>query len=134
MEPTCIQLADRYDPGMANELGRLVRELREARNLTQASLGEGAGISGAQVSRIESGDGTTPGTLDSLAEALGVDPQMLHMAYAIDKGYRLADFPTDDATYKAIFADLADLTPEGRDMFAAYLHEMVKVQDRKSVV
>lgn len=56
-----------------------VRELREAKGLTQAQLGEKAGIRAATISRIEGGrvSGVEFATLEKLARALDVDPALL---------------------------------------------------------
>jgi transcriptional regulator with XRE-family HTH domain len=51
-----------------------LRELREARGLTQRALAESAGISQATVARLESGSlrNVTLDTVERLADALGV--------------------------------------------------------------
>lgn len=56
-----------------------VRELREARGLTQGALAEKAGLRRATVNRIEMGrvKGVDLRTLELLADALGVDAAML---------------------------------------------------------
>jgi transcriptional regulator with XRE-family HTH domain len=60
------------------KIGRKLRRLRERRLLTQAQLGERAGITRDQVSRIER-DEVDPrfSTIHKLAGALGVDPTEL---------------------------------------------------------
>ena len=60
------------------KIGANLRRLREARLLTQAQLGETAGVHRDQVSRIER-DEVEPrfSTIRKLAEALGVDPAEL---------------------------------------------------------
>jgi transcriptional regulator with XRE-family HTH domain len=56
-----------------------VRELREARGLTQGALAEKAGLRRATVNRIEMGrvKGVDLRTLELLADALEVDAAML---------------------------------------------------------
>lgn len=56
-----------------------VRELRETLGLTQAELAERAGIRRATVNRIENARVTAIdlGVLESLAQALGVEPGFL---------------------------------------------------------
>lgn len=56
-------------------LGANVRALREARGLTQAQLGELAGVSDQLVGRLERADSqTTLKSIKKIAAALGVDP------------------------------------------------------------
>jgi transcriptional regulator with XRE-family HTH domain len=60
------------------KIGRRLRALREEHLLTQGELGEAAGVSRDQVSRIER-DEVDPrfSTIRKLAKALGVDPREL---------------------------------------------------------
>jgi transcriptional regulator with XRE-family HTH domain len=60
------------------KIGQRLRMLREEHLLTQAELGEAAGVSRDQVSRIER-DEVDPrfSTIRKLAKALGVDPREL---------------------------------------------------------
>ncbi len=54
---------------------RRVRQIREARGLTQTDLGERAGIAPAEISRLERGRRVPRvDTLGRIAEALGVAP------------------------------------------------------------
>lgn len=55
--------------------GRRLRALREERNMTQAQLGEAAGMGYQEVSRIERGEREpTWGIIRKLADALDVTP------------------------------------------------------------
>ena len=60
------------------KIGRRLRALREEHLLTQGELGEAAGVSRDQVSRIER-DEVDPrfSTIRKLAKGLGVDPREL---------------------------------------------------------
>jgi len=60
------------------QIGKRIRELRTAAQLTQARLAEDAGISNEFLSKIECGH-TAPSvvTLNALAEALGVSLQVV---------------------------------------------------------
>ncbi len=49
-----------------------VRVWREFRGLTQKALAEAAGLTQAQVSRIEGGEGTRFSTMGAIAAALGI--------------------------------------------------------------
>jgi len=62
----------------AVKIGERLRALREENLLTQAQLGEAAGVSRDQVSRIERNE-VDPrfSTIRKLAAALGVDPREL---------------------------------------------------------
>jgi transcriptional regulator with XRE-family HTH domain len=58
--------------GSQPALGRAIRELRAEREITQAVLAEGAGLTVAALSRIERGrTNPTWGTVIALASALG---------------------------------------------------------------
>lgn len=59
---------------LAHELGRVVRELREQRNWSQATLASVAGMTQSAVARFEAG-GTTPTlpVLERLASALDAE-------------------------------------------------------------
>lgn len=63
------------------KIGANLRRLREARLLTQAELGEAAGVHRDQVSRIERNE-VEPrfSTIRKLGEALGVEPSELTKA------------------------------------------------------
>src|SRR4051794_5735697 len=60
------------------EVGQRLRRVRDQRMLTQAQLGDQAGVATFTISRIESGR-TEPrySTIEKLAEALHVDPMFL---------------------------------------------------------
>lgn len=60
-------------------LGRRIRNLREARSLTQGECGERCGLGADVLSRLENGRYTNPGlrTLIRVAESLGVRPSDL---------------------------------------------------------
>lgn len=58
---------------LAHELGRQIRETREARGWSQTELAHRAGLRQHAVSRLESGDVVpTLTTLERIAEALGI--------------------------------------------------------------
>ena len=68
---------DEYERKMAEELhayhvGEAIKQAREAKNLTQAELGERMGVQRAQVCRIESGKSITLTSMMRAFKALGV--------------------------------------------------------------
>ncbi|MEW6155185.1 MAG: helix-turn-helix transcriptional regulator [Actinomycetota bacterium] len=64
-----------YDQaGREIELGRRVRQLREAADITQAELAARVGTSQSAIARLEAGGGSPKlDTLDRVAHALGVE-------------------------------------------------------------
>ena len=59
-------------PGITEKVGGRIRERRKRRKQSQVELGAKVGLSGAQISRIESGEtSVTLDTLDAIADALG---------------------------------------------------------------
>lgn len=56
------------------QIGLRLKQLREARGLTQEKLGALADVTGGYISQIERGEKVNPGikTLEKLAKALGV--------------------------------------------------------------
>jgi len=75
----------------AGELGRVARRIREGQGLTLAEVATRAGISGAMLSRLETGR-TSPSleTIVSLAGALGIRPSHLLQEIGIeDEGAQL---------------------------------------------
>ncbi|MFE6844684.1 helix-turn-helix domain-containing protein [Streptomyces sp. NPDC057686] len=60
---------------MTEDLGTLLRELRDAANLTQEQVAERSGVSVRTIRRLESGRSTNhrTGTVNLLADALGLD-------------------------------------------------------------
>jgi DNA-binding XRE family transcriptional regulator len=68
---------DEYDMGIRLWLvGQKIREIRQARKLTQEDLGKLIGVQKAQVSKIENGKNLTIATLLKVFKALGVDARV----------------------------------------------------------
>ena len=68
----------RVKKSFRESIGKKVYELREARKLTTTELGAMAGVSQAQISRLENGlQGFRSDTLLDIALALGVHPSAL---------------------------------------------------------
>jgi quercetin dioxygenase-like cupin family protein len=76
--PAAPGKATKNDGEVGAQIGRVVRQLRDAQGLTLAEAASAANISAAMLSRIETGR-VTPSleTLVSLSEALGVRPATL---------------------------------------------------------
>jgi transcriptional regulator with XRE-family HTH domain len=67
-----------YTVAMSTPLGRKLKQVREAKGLTQTALAKKAGVSRAYVFRIEAGGADpTVGILRKLAKALRVRPATL---------------------------------------------------------
>ena len=68
---------DAYETQIAEDLhayhvGEAIRQAREAKNLTQAELGEKMGVQRSQVCRLESGKSITLNSMMRAFKALGV--------------------------------------------------------------
>lgn len=64
--------------------GKRLRDLREARMLSQVKLGKRANVATPTVSRLERGFPATPPVLERIATALGVDPEWLLAKTSVD--------------------------------------------------
>lgn len=62
-------------------LGQRVREARRARGWSQSELAERSGVSRPTVARIEAGTQVRVGTLNAVAEALG-----MHVKISVQQG------------------------------------------------
>lgn len=60
------------DSVQAYKLGEAVKEARKKENLTQAQLGERAGVGKAQISKVENGGRTSLPTISRVFRALGI--------------------------------------------------------------
>lgn len=80
-----VEVESAKDP-LEKRVGRVIKQLRMASNLTLAELSEGAQISSAMLSRVENGMATASlDTLERLCLALGVDMSEL-FRQTMDKG------------------------------------------------
>lgn len=62
----------------ARQMGKTVRQIRQAKGLSQAELAKRAGLSREYINKIEAGKYDPPlSTINALAEALGVTPGKL---------------------------------------------------------
>ena len=71
------------------DIGRRIREIRKARNMTQAELADRMGVSSQTISYVESGKkAIRPENLKNLAAALGVSADYLLTGDISDKDLR----------------------------------------------
>jgi|ERR1043166_6485962 transcriptional regulator with XRE-family HTH domain len=101
-----------------------LRQLRETRGLTQAELGEKAGLPAASISHFETGI-RTPGTttLQRLADALEV-----RVDYLLGREDEAA---ASGPETRAIFRNLAGMSDATLKAFAKMTEELKKMDDEK---
>jgi transcriptional regulator with XRE-family HTH domain len=97
---------ERNQQSFPAHIGPRIQRLRAENGLTQAQLAEGAGLSIASVSRLESGKGADVDTICRIAAALGVVPGRLldpegsvisHQEVALLAGVRRLSVKTREA-------------------------------------
>ena len=77
-----------------NELGKFVREKRIEKDMSQRELANAAGISNAEISRLEAGKrkASSPAVLKAIAKALNVPVEvLLEKSGIIEEGKRAVD-------------------------------------------
>ena len=77
-----------------NELGKFIREKRTEKGLSQRELANAAGISNAEISRLEAGKrkASSPAVLKAIAKALNVPVEtLLEKAGIIEEGKQHVD-------------------------------------------
>lgn len=77
-----------------NELGKFIREKRTEKGLSQRELANAAGISNAEISRLEAGKrkASSPAVLKAIAKALNVPVEvLLEKSGIIEEGKRAVD-------------------------------------------
>ena len=82
------------DMSSENELGKFVREKRTEKGLSQRELAYAAGISNAEISRLEAGKrkASSPAVLKAIAKALNVPVEvLLEKSGIIEEGKRAVD-------------------------------------------
>ena len=81
---------DEYDMGVELWLvGQKIKEIREAKKLTQEDLGKLIGVQKAQISKIENGKNLTVVTIIKVFKALGVDAKIHIGGRGLSLGYEL---------------------------------------------
>ena len=82
-----------------NELGKFVREKRIEKDMSQRELANAAGISNAEISRLESGKrkASSPAVLKAIAKALNVPVEvLLEKSGIIEEGKKAVDKALDE--------------------------------------
>ena len=107
---------------MESELARHITEVREGRGWSQRELGRRARVSGATISKLESGEAKpTNDTIVKVARALGESPEaLLRLAGHLPA----APPPTDLDT--AVARHFRSLTPTRRDTIAALIFDLAE--------
>lgn len=77
--PVTLRLPAREKETFEQRQGKMIRIVREARDLTQKQLGERVGLSQKAISRIERGQGTTSVLIFRIARALGQHPNVFEV-------------------------------------------------------
>ena len=81
-------MKDEYVSQKLKALGKVIKEVRTAKKLTQANLAQLAEIDSSNLQKIESGKNTTVDTLVRICDALKLEDYLLFV-YAWDKRKRL---------------------------------------------
>lgn len=82
-----------------NELGKFIREKRTEKGLSQRELANAAGISNAEISRLEAGKrkASSPAVLKAIAKALNVPVEvLLEKSGIIEEGKKAVDKALDE--------------------------------------
>ena len=82
-----------------NELGKFIHEKRTEKGLSQRELANAAGISNAEISRLEAGKrkASSPAVLKAIAKALNVPVEvLLEKSGIIEEGKRAVDKALDE--------------------------------------
>lgn len=124
----------RPHPSLPAQLGQRLRDLREARGLTQEQLGERAGFTGKYISEVERGLRDLPlSTLRAIAVALGAPLEEVFRG--IENGQRNGSKEREQAEPAepfsretlALLRALTHLPPERRKQALAILRAMVQL-------
>lgn len=112
-------------------IGRVIREIREARKATLEEVAFAAKTNASNLSRIERGaQGYSPETLERIASALGVTVSELHLrteaasSVAGQAGGRKRKLPS--ATLSA--SKYSGLTPENRELVDEFMALLLRRQ------
>jgi transcriptional regulator with XRE-family HTH domain len=113
------------------DIGKRLRELREARGLSQGEVEARTGVPRDEISKIESGQATlTVPVLERWANALGVE---LHQFFAIEQeksptSAQLEGIPAQERTLVEL---LRQMPAEDRSLLISLAHDMVKRKGKR---
>ena len=122
---------------MFNKIGKLIKEKREKRKLSQRKLAELANVSHTEISRIESGERKRPAPyiLRRIAPHLGVEYEKLLEAAGYEELMIERTSPVveeEPAIYRSAIEDFADsVTPEEVEKVKEYLQFLIEQRKKK---
>lgn len=123
---------------MFNKIGKLIKEKREKRKLSQRKLAELANVSHTEISRIESGERKRPAPyiLRRIAPHLGVEYEKLLEAAGYEELMIERTSPVveeeEPAIYRSAIEDFADsASPEDVEKAKEYLRFLIEQRKKK---
>lgn len=122
---------------MFNKIGKLIKEKREKRKLSQRKLAELASVSHTEISRIESGERKRPAPyiLRRIAPHLGVEYEKLLEAAGYEELIIERTGPVveeEPAIYRSAIEDFADsVTPEEVEKVKEYLQFLIAQREKR---
>jgi transcriptional regulator with XRE-family HTH domain len=115
---------------MAKTLGERIRELREARGLTQREIANRIGIDDYYISRLENNHvNPTLATMQKIATALDVE---LRDFFPSAKAEFRITAPNLDRDLKKIVALWSDLTEEHRQLMVRFIEQTYKLDTQQA--
>ncbi|NJP65167.1 helix-turn-helix domain-containing protein [Streptomyces spiramenti] len=108
-------MTEKLDPGVARDIGRRIRALREATGMSLSRLAEVSGVSRRMLTHIELGQANPSiGTVDKVAAALGTTfPGLLGVVdHAPPSGVQIWSTPADSWAYLLRAVETRDLSVE----------------------
>lgn len=122
---------------MFNKIGKLIKEKREKRKLSQRKLAELANVSHTEISRIESGERKRPAPyiLRRIAPHLGVEYEKLLEAAGYEELMIERTSPVvkeEPAIYRSAIEDFADsASPEDVEKAKEYLRFLIEQRKKR---
>ena len=122
---------------MFNKIGRLIKEKREKKKLSQRKLAELASVSHTEISRIESGERKRPAPyiLRRIAPHLGVEYEKLLEVAGYEELMIERTSPVveeEPAIYRSAIEDFADsVTPEDVEKVKEYLQFLIEQRKKR---
>lgn len=122
---------------MFNKIGKLIKEKREKKKLSQRKLAELANVSHTEISRIESGERKRPAPyiLRRIAPYLGVEYEKLLEAAGYGELIIERTSPVveeEPAIYRSAIEDFADsVTPEEVEKVKEYLRFLIEQRKKR---